>query len=82
MKPDEIKFFIAMVGYGRILGTRNDGIPTRCIMGILSNYIPWKRMDYYLEKWTGLGFYNYGVSLETGWLELDNLPERYKELLK
>lgn len=28
-----------------------------------------KQEYYYLEKWTGKGWWEYGVSMRTGWLE-------------
>lgn len=87
MKEDEIKFFRTMVRYGRQwsdMGVRGElvGIEPRVLINFLSEYIHHKRCWYLLKKWSGLGFYNYGVSLDLGWLELDKLPERYIAVLK
>lgn len=30
--------------------------------------IPYKRCLYLLEKWSGKGWYDYGVTLDLGWL--------------
>ena len=38
--------------------------------------IPVKRCHYILEKWTIKGIYDYGVTLDLGWLvEFNSLPE-------
>lgn len=37
-----------------------------------------KQLMYYLEKWTKKGWWEYGVSLRTGWFT----PEGIEELLK
>ena len=86
MKEDEIKFFRTMANCGRRMVIENGervwiGDTPRFIINVLGEYINHKRCWYLLEKWSGLGFYNYGVSLDLGWLELDKLPDRYRELL-
>ena len=84
MKEDEIKFFKTMVRYcrcykgGLLFGATNP----REIINILREFINYKRCWYLLKKWAGLGFYNYGVTLDLGWIELDKLPDRYKVLLE
>lgn len=87
MKEDEIKFFRTMVRYGRQwsdMGVRVElvGIEPRVLINFLGEYIHHKRCWYLLKKWSDLGFYDYGVSLDLGWLELDKLPERYIAVLK
>ena len=84
MKEDEIKFFKTMVKYGRRYnGKYMYGIASpREIINILREFMNYKRCWYLLEKWSGLGFYNYGVALDLGWIELNMLPDRYKELLE
>ena len=83
MKEDEIKFFKTMIRYSRcckegmLFGATNP----REIINILREFMNYKRCWYLLKKWSGLGFYNYGVCLDLGWLEMDKLPDRYKELL-
>lgn len=54
----------------------------RAVVNLLAGTIPHKRCWYYLEKWSDLGFYNYGVTLDLGWFELENLPPRYAEIIK
>lgn len=84
MKEDEIKFFRTMIRYGRQTTDNRDivGIFPRDIINFLSEYIHHKRCWYLLSKWSRLGFYNWGVSMGLGWIEIDKLPERYIELLK
>lgn len=85
MKDDEIKFFLTVARYGKQLANRNTywttGIEIRVVINFLSEFIHHKRCWYLLQKWAKLGFYNYGVTLDLGWLELDKLPERYRVLL-
>ena len=81
MKEDEKLFFRICVKYsGKVIG----GIRIREIIGILyhAGVLHYKRCWYLLEKWERLGFYNYGVTQDLGWIELDNLPERYAALLE
>ena len=84
MKEDEIKFFIVCVSY--ISAIVNGEVITRMnpreLINILDLWLPHKRAWYYLEKWDRLGFYDYGVSLDMGWLIMDKIPQRYKDLLK
>ena len=54
----------------------------RDVVNLLADTIPHKRCWYYLEKWSDLGFYNYGVTLDLGWFEPENLPPRYAEIIK
>ena len=76
MKLDEINFFKTCYKY------RNNGASIREIINILKFFINYKRCWYLLKKWSGLGFYNYGVTLDLGWFELENMPLRYVNLLK
>lgn len=84
MKEDEIKFFKTMVMYGRQRTNSGTlvGIWPYELINFLSEYIHHKRCWYLLQKWSRLGFYDYGVSLDHGWLEFDNLPERYIAVIK
>lgn len=84
MKEDEIKFFKTMIRYGRQITDDGNivGIMPRDIINFLSEYINHKRCWYLLQKWGRLGFYDWGVSLDLGWLEIDKLPERYVTILK
>lgn len=53
----------------------------RQIVNLLADTIPHKRCWYYLEKWARLGFYNWGVTIDLGWFELDKIPQRYAEIV-
>jgi hypothetical protein len=75
MKDDEKKFFITCYFL------RNDGYNIRDIIYFLGEFIHYKRCWYLLKKWSGIGFYNYGITLDLGWFELDDMPDRYLELL-
>ena len=92
MKEDEKRFFIACYRFGRASGNRllnpvtasrlGTYLTPREIVNILRGYIHHKRCWYYLQKWCGLGFYDYGVTLDLGWFYPEKLPERYKKLLE
>lgn len=80
MKDDEIRFFRTCWEWWH-----NEKAPflnIRLIINIVSEFIPVKRCWYLLEKWTRLGFYDYGVTLDLGWFYPDDLPLRYKELIE
>lgn len=53
----------------------------RQVINILSETIPHKRCWYYLRKWSGLGFYSYGVTMDLGWFEINQLPARYIKII-
>ena len=81
MKDDEKLFFLICVKYSlSMVGA----VRIREIIGILhdAGMIHYKRCWYLLDKWEKLGFYNYGVTSDLGWIEIDNLPERYAALLE
>lgn len=85
MKEDEIKFFKTMVRYCRCYyadGSYYERMFPRQIINILGEFMNYKRCCYLLEKWTRLGFYDWGICLDLGWLEMDKLPDRYKVLLE
>ena len=42
------------------------GYEIREVMAICD--VPYKRCAYYLAKWSTKGWYDYGVSLDLGWL--------------
>lgn len=75
MNKDE-KFFFAMCYI-----TRENFVPYDLLNIPTVKEIPLKRLDYYLRKWTDLGFYDYGVNLWFGWFYLDKIPEQYREAL-
>ena len=90
MKEDEKRFFVACYRFGRASGNRrlypsnslDEYLTPRVIVNILRGYIHHKRCWYYLQKWSDLGFYDYGVTLDLGWFYPEKLPERYKKLLE
>lgn len=43
-----------------------------------------KQCAYYIRKWSGLGFYDWGVNEWFGWFvkSKNEMPNRYKELLE
>lgn len=47
------------------------------VMDIFEGVIPRKQMVYYLTKWVRLGFYEYGVCIDSGWFIPRNIPARY-----
>lgn len=81
MKDDEKLFFRLCVTYrGRAIRV----VEIRDIIHILydAGVMHYKRCWYLLRKWEKLGFYNYGVAEDLGWIEIKLLPERYADLLK
>lgn len=84
MKDDEIKFFILCISYANAIvkGQTIERMTPRELINIIDMWIPHKRCWYYLEKWDRLGFYDYGVTLDLGWIYTDKIPQRYRDLLK
>ena len=80
MKDDEKKFFKMIYKYCSY-PEANYALP-RDIINIIEPWMHHKRCWYLLKKWDGIGFYNYGVTLDLGWIERNNLPERYKALVE
>ena len=79
MKKDEKIFFLLCVKWAN---PGNKLLP-RVIIDILYDcgLMHYKRGLYLLRKWAGLGFYEYGVSIDLGWFLFDKLPQRYAQLL-
>ena len=76
MKPDEAVFF----AYCYFLRTKYH-LHIRDVVACFEGLMHIKRIEYLLDKWSKLGFYNYGVSMDLGWFEDDKLPERYRVIL-
>lgn len=76
MKHDELAFLTICYIY------KNSGLTIREAINSVTNIIHYKRCWYLLEKWNRLGFYDYGVTLDLGWFELDKFPDRYKAALE
>ena len=74
MNPREKCFF--KICY---LLTMNRVYTVREVVKMFDGVIPYKQMIYYLRKWSGLGFYDYGVTLDLGWIIPRNVPARYFE---
>ena len=83
MKKDEEKFFRLCYKYIKHIRDNiyNGEYSPRDLINIIEEWLPHKRAWYYLKKWDRLGFYNYGVTLDLGWLEDDKIPQRYLELI-
>ncbi len=62
MKPDEIALLLAIA----TADCPRNGATVRDVVSDLRLHP--KRARYLLEKWTRKGYYNYGVSLDMGWL--------------
>ena len=60
MKQDEIDFLIAVYSKSKDETVRDL---------IKRGSLPAKRCWYLLEKWSNKGWYNYGVTVDLGWLE-------------
>ena len=75
MKEDEKIFFKTCYRL------RNNDYSIRDIIWFMKDFIHHKRCWYLLEKWSRLGFYDYGVTLDLGWFYADEMPERYLELI-
>lgn len=84
MKEDEIKFFKTCYKYcdrQYINAIHNGEYSFREIINICSEFISYKRCWYLLTKWSNLGMYEYGVTLDLGWFT-GEYPERYYNLIK
>lgn len=51
----------------------------REVMGMFDGVIPERQMLYYLKKWAKIGFYDYGTTIDLGWIIGRNVPSRYFE---
>src|SRR4051812_14836404 len=49
-------------------GNIAEGPRPRDIINMPGFPIPYKRAWYYLDKWSGRGWYNYGTTADLGWL--------------
>lgn len=69
IKPEEIRFIAFVLAHG-------GRIPSDLWKGI-------KKQEYrYLSKWTGKGWWEFGVSLRSGWLTPEGkeaLEKRFRE---
>jgi hypothetical protein len=87
MKDDEKLFFRVCYEVGRIIDGADISwyyTDPRDVIFVMEQCgaIHHKRAWYLLKKWSGLGFYDYGTTLDLGWFYSDRLPERYKVLVE
>lgn len=82
MKPLERIFFLACLHEERCMKSFNGvEFSIRTIANIFSRLgFSYKQLCYYLEKWSEKGFYDYGTSLDLGWLDIDKLTGEYKNI--
>lgn len=68
MKDDERRFFLAVANETRSASTpfAGDGVYVRDIIGRIG--INHKRCWYLLDKWSKKGLYEWGVTIDLGWL--------------
>lgn len=72
MKPLERIFFQACV-------MKEDEETIRDVINIFGDLgYSHKQLWRYLEKWCGKGFYDYGVTLDLGWLSPNKFMGEYK----
>ena len=71
MKPLERVFFMACIMKSTEMSVRKI-INTFCTLGFSEN-----QLLYYVNKWNNRGFYNYGVLIDFGWFEPENLTGEY-----
>ena len=79
MKTDEKFLFIAV----HCCTCKFPQVSVREVVTTLHEFgfIHYKRSLYLIRKWCKLGFYNYGVSILSGWIEHDKLPNRYMDII-
>jgi len=64
MKDDEKRFFLEVVSNKKL----DERISPRDIINSDGFYMHHKRAWYLLEKWSSKGWYDYGVTLDLGWI--------------
>lgn len=84
MKDDEKAFFKTCLKYCPILEIRkiDKSVSPRNIINTLSEFINYKRCWYLLEKWSNKGFYNYGVTMDLGWFEVEQFTGEYQDIYR
>ena len=82
MKPLERIFFLACSNEQTCMKSYNGSeLSIRAIANIFSRFgFSYKQLCYYLEKWDEKGFYDYGTSLDLGWIEINKLSGEYKKV--
>lgn len=85
MKPLEEIFFKACIHESHRVNFEHGKTEflVRDIVNIFSRLgFSHKQLWRYLEKWTGLDFYDYGVTLDLGWFEPGKFTPQYEALYK
>lgn len=82
MNPLEQIFFRACVNeQKRKLHLSDRELSIRAIGNIFERLgFSYKQLMYYVSKWSDKGFYDYGVTLDLGWLEFGKLTGEYKQI--
>lgn len=74
MKPEELDFLRRMI-------ERANSNPYKNIIGFWETEpLPTRKWMYYLTKWTRKNWYEFGVSLRTGWFTPEGIEEINKIL--
>ncbi len=77
MKDDEKKLFIGICEHCPNHGVTNGGWDERTLVRdyLDTIEIPIKRCWYLLEKWVDKGWYDFGVTLDLGWITPEGQEE-------
>ena len=72
LKPDEVTLAVSLLGAAEQTNGSQPGIDAvlACVATIP---IPENRLYYLLEKWSGKGLWDYGVTCRSGWFTDDGL---------
>lgn len=79
MKEDERRFLLDIYNRCRNGYAKKDGISPREIINEEGFYMHYKRAWRILEKWSGKDWYEWGVTMDLGWLTPNGM-EKAKEL--
>lgn len=82
MKPLEEIFFRACANeQKRCYRLDNREFSVRAIGNIFERLgFSYKQLMYYVHKWSDMGFYDYGVTLDLGWFDFSKLTGDYKKI--
>lgn len=78
MRDDEKKFIVEILDrcYSAIL--KQEGCWPRDIINQENFYMHYKRAWYLLEKWSRKGWYEWGVTMDLGWITPEGIEEAKK----
>lgn len=83
MKPDEREFLITyyQLNYPDYIRDKRRVTPREIInLPMFKHFMHYKRAWYLLDKWSSKGWYDWGVTLDLGWLTDEGIA-KVKELL-